>query len=72
MVRLTKPDASPDAGASSGRAAVRAFSSADHYAGVWLDLARPTRAEIDAMLAEARAAMDALLARLLAARERAP
>ncbi len=67
-----KAEVAPDAGATSRRAMIRALGGADHYGATWLDLARPSRADIDAALAEVRAAMDALLARLLAARERAP
>ena len=51
---------------------IRALGGADHYGATWLDLGQPSRADIDSTLAEVRAAADGLLARLLAARERAP
>ena len=72
MLRWHKAEAAPDAGTTSRRAMIRALGGADHYGTTWLDLARPSRADIDTTLAEVRAAMDALLARLQAAQERAP
>ena len=72
MRRWHEAEAPPDAGAASRRAMIRALGGADHYGATWLDLARPDRADIDAALAEVRAAMDALLVRLVAARARAP
>jgi hypothetical protein len=66
------PAAPQDAGAGSRRAMIRALGGADHYGATWLDLGQPSRADIDSTLAEVRAAADGLLARLLAARERAP